>query len=25
VAPHENLIFELKKSFQDENVKILYN
>jgi DNA polymerase-3 subunit alpha len=25
VAPHENLIFDLKKSFQDENVKILYN
>ncbi|NCW63603.1 MAG: DNA polymerase III subunit alpha [Betaproteobacteria bacterium] len=25
VAPHENLIFDLKKSFQDENVKIIYN
>ena len=25
VAPHENLIFDLKKSFKDENVKILYN
>jgi DNA polymerase-3 subunit alpha len=25
VAPHENLIFELRKSFEDQNVKILYN